>query len=351
MLNTSETIYWLALSRIPGIGPVSLRKKWNEYGDIQKAWDEIAVLHPESDSYLDAAQLELKKAHNFGASILTLDSPAFPQVLSQIPDISPILYVMGELQSEDEQAAGIVGTRHPSRYGAEVTQKLTRQFCELGYTIVSGMAKGIDAVAHQTAIESGGRTLAIWGSGLDCVYPPEHKQLTEQILKHGAIISPYPFGTQAQSFTFPERNKIIAGLSQVIVVTEAKAESGSLLTAEAGFKYGKRVGAVPGSMYYIGSAGPHQLIKKGARLVVDAADIVDTMIAAKIQRHQNHPPVTSLTVLEQAILDRLQLEPQHADELIRSLAQPAANVVGTLAILEIKGLVKQLAPGEYLKCV
>jgi DNA processing protein len=350
MYNESDAIYWLALRRIPRLGVSALRQSWESTHDVQAMWENFSATQPEVGVYLDAAQLELDAVNQQHIQVLTLSHSDYPDQLRHIADISPILYVRGSIDVLNCPLVSVVGTRRPSHYGIEATLRLTRQFVGLNYTIVSGMAKGIDAVAHRAAIEAGGNTIAVWGSGLDCVFPPEHQALAEQIVQHGVILSQYPLGTQAQSFTFPTRNKIIAGLSQIIIVAEAQAKSGSLLTAEAGFKYGRLVGAVPGSIHNIGSAGPHQLIKNGAKLVVDAADIVDTMVATKTAHHQNHPPVISVTASEEALLNQLQSGPQHVDELIRYSTQPAAEIVGTLAMLEIKGLVKQLAPGEYLKC-
>ncbi len=349
MQNFDEAVYWLALRMLPRLGPVGLRRKWKEVGDIRLLWEELGAPQSMAQACLDSACFELEKVASFGAQVLTLSHSAYPLLLQDIPDISPILYIKGQLKPDDIQTVGIVGSRHPSHYGIEVTQRLTHQLVDAGYTIVSGMAKGVDAVAHRTAIELGGRTIAVWGSGLDCVYPPEHKDLAEQVLDQGVLMSQFPLGTQAQSFTFPARNKIIAGLSRVVIVTEARAKSGSLLTAEAGLRYGRQVGAVPGSIHYLGSVGPHQLIQNGARLVVDAADIVDTMVAANAPQHQNHPTAIPVTASEKALLDQLQSGPQHIDELIRGAARPAAEVVSSLSMLEIKGLVKQLAMGEYLK--
>ena len=350
MQHLHDIVYWLALRQIPGLGPVFLRQQWNKLGDVSEMWEELNQAHTDAATYLDTARLEIEAAEKQNIQILTLSNPDFPSQLRNIPDIPPILYVKGQLGPQNSRTAGVVGTRFPSRYGAEATQRLTRQLVAEQYTIISGMAKGVDSIAHRSAIEAGGQTIAVWGSGLDCACPPEQVALAEQIVKHGAIVSQFPLGTQAQSFTFPVRNKVIAGLSQVIIVTEAKAKSGSLLTAQAGVKYGRKVGAVPGSIYSIGSAGTHELIKNGnAQLVVDAADIVDTIAATKPARHQNHPPAIPVTAPEQAVLDQLQSGPQHVDELIRQAAQPASKIVSTLAMLEIKGLVKQLAPGEYLK--
>ena len=350
MQQLPDTAYWLALRQIPGLGPVFLRRQWSKLGDVRQMWEELNQSKVDANRYLDTAQSEIETAENQGIQILTLGNPSFPSQLINVPDIPPLLYVKGELESQDSRAVGLVGTRYPSHYGVEVTQRLTRQLVAQHYTIISGMARGVDSVAHRSAVESGGRTIAVWGSGLDCACPPEQAVLAEQIIQHGAIVSQFPLGTQAQTFTFPVRNKIIAALSQAIILTEARAKSGSLLTAQAGVKYGRQVGAVPGSIYNIGSVGTHQLIKSGdAQLVVDAADIVDTIAAAKPTRQQNHPPVIPVTAPEQAILHQLQSGPQHVDELIRQSAQPASEVVSILAMLEIKGLVKQLAPGEYLK--
>jgi DNA processing protein len=304
--STTHPELWLALRHVPRLGAVGIRRLFAEHQSIQSLWQALDLSEDLRGQYEGDGSNEYKAIKQAGIELLTLDDYRYPHNLKQIHDAAPVLYVMGQLQPQDVQSIGVVGTRLASAYGKDITQQLVKQLVIQEFTIVSGMARGIDAIAHRAAIESGGRTIAVWGSGLDKVYPPEHRELAKQILRQGAIISPYPLGVEAQQFTFPQRNKLIAGLSQGVVITEAKVNSGSMLTAEAAQKYKRPTFAVPGSIHQQGSAGPHQLIRQGAQLVVDVADIVESLGGSmKAARHTTAPTIET-TVHEQAILSLLQ---------------------------------------------
>lgn len=348
MTNTDQKILWLAVSFVGGIGPGTIRKKFAERGSILSVWEELELSDRQRNDYMIQASNEFQQAANRDIRIITLDDPEFPGSLKELSDIPPVLYVLGQLETQDQRAIGIVGSRMVSQYGREVTEIFARQIAANGCTVVSGMAKGVDTVAHQSALDQGGRTIAVWGSGLDLVYPAENKRLAEKIIENGALISQFQLGAQAQRFTFPLRNKLIAGLSQAIVVTEAKAKSGSLLTTESAQKYGRPVFAAPGSLFSPGSAGPHQLIQKGAGLAIDAADIVKSLGIEPRSKGQ-HKPIADITAQEEELINILQLEPLHIDEIIRQSLQPSSQVSSLIVMMELKGLIKHLGDGHYRK--
>jgi DNA processing protein len=242
----------------------------------------------------------------------------------------------------------VVGTRRASTYGREVTRRLVSVLAQSGVTIVSGLARGIDAVAHQTALEAGGRTIAVLGCGIDLVYPPEHRELARRIAAQGALVSEYPLGTQPEPGNFPPRNRIISGLSLGVVITEAGRDSGALITADYAAEQGRDVFAVPGSILSAGCAGTNRLIQDGAKPVLDAADILQelnlTMVAEQKEARQALPT----TETEALILAHLSAEPVHVDDLTRAVGLPVAQVTSTLALMELKGMVRQVGGMKYV---
>jgi len=352
--------YYVGFNLVRGIGPARLRMLIDAFGDVERAW------HAPADALyrvgLDRRSLEnlletrarvdldreVRRVAAVGAHILTWEDEGYPKLLAEIPDPPPVLYVRGELKPEDAWAVAVVGTRRASTYGREVTRRLVTILAQSGVTIVSGLARGVDAVAHQTALEAGGRTIAVLGCGIDLVYPPEHRELARRIAAQGALVSEYPLGTQPEPGNFPPRNRIISGLSLGVVITEAGRDSGALITADYAAEQGRDVFAVPGSILSAGCAGTNRLIQDGAKPVLDAADILQelnlTMVAEQKEARQALPT----TETEALILAHLSAEPVHVDDLTRAVGLPVAQVTSTLALMELKGMVRQVGGMKYV---
>ncbi|MBO9370441.1 MAG: DNA-processing protein DprA, partial [Chloroflexi bacterium] len=315
--------YYVGFNLVRGIGPARLRMLIDAFGDVERAWHAPAealyrvgldrrslenLLETRARVDLDR---EVRRVAAVGAHILTWEDEGYPKLLAEIPDPPPVLYVRGELKPEDAWAVAVVGTRRASTYGREVTRRLVSVLAQSGVTIVSGLARGVDAVAHQTALEAGGRTIAVLGCGIDLVYPPEHRELARRIAAQGALVSEYPLGTQPEPGNFPPRNRIISGLSLGVVITEAGRDSGALITADYAAEQGRDVFAVPGSILSAGCAGTNRLIQDGAKPVLDAADILQelnlTMVAEQKEARQALPT----TETEALILAHLSAEPVH----------------------------------------
>ncbi|MGQ0810257.1 MAG: DNA-processing protein DprA [Nitrospiraceae bacterium] len=287
--------------------------------------------------------------------VTCLDSD-YPTRLKTIPDPPPILYVTGQMEKTDDYALAIVGARRATPVGRMVTEELSRHLAALGFTIVSGMARGVDAAAHRGALAAGGRTMAVLGCGVDQTYPPEHKLLRTQIEANGAVLSELPLSSPPHSFHFPRRNRIISGLCLGVVVTEAALQSGSLITARLAADHGREVFAVPGCIKEKHSRGPNGLIKEGAKLVEEARDILDELMPqlddAFVKRLEIRAAASAakssstLGKEETCVYDSLSYEPLHVDDVIARTRLPTHEVTAVLLALELKGRVKQL-PGQY----
>ncbi len=299
---------------------------------------------------------ELEMADRLGVSIVTSDSPFYPPLLLNIYDFPPVLYVKGTLTQSDLPLA-VVGSRMASTYGRYTTERLCRELALSGVTIVSGMARGIDSAAHTGALAGKGRTIAVLGSGLDVVYPPENKGLFERIAESGAVITEFPFATQPLAANFPARNRIISGISLGVVVVEAGEKSGSLITARVALEQGREVFAVPGSIDSPGTKGTHRLIREGAKLVEGTQDILEEILPqVDLHREPDNPtaedtsengviPFGELEAAEQVILKALGVKPIHIDTLAVDTGYQIKNLLGILMSLELKGHVTQL-PGK-----
>ena len=270
------------------------------------------------------------------------------------------MYYTGSFQDCDQQALAIVGARKGSHAGRAFTRTLSGDLAALGFTIVSGLARGIDADAHQGALAAAGRTLAVLGCGIDRTYPPEHHILRQQIEQHGAVFSEFPMGTSPQSFHFPQRNRIISGLSLGVIVTEATLKSGSLITARMALEQNREVFAVPGNVTHPLSHGPHGLIQQGAKLVQEPWDIVEEILPMlepsfreNLERRHNEVETQTTTLVlgpeEQHLFDRIPLEPISLDELITQGSYSSSEVMSILLSLEMKGLIKQVPGLQYVR--
>jgi DNA processing protein len=280
--------------------------------------------------------------------VLISNDEAYPARLREIYDYPPVLYVRGELRPEDEYAVAVVGTRRATVYGKQVTSELAAELAAAGITVVSGLARGVDTIAHRAALGAGGRTIAVFACGLDIVYPPENDRLAREIAAHGACISEYPLGTRPRAENFPRRNRILSGLGLGVLVTEAAETSGALITARFAVEQNREVFALPGSVLSPASRGTNRLIQDGAKLVRQASDIMEELNLTTAARQMEMREVLPDTGIEAVLLRELTAEPLHIDEVCRRSGLPVAEVSGTLAMMELKGLIKQVGAMNYV---
>jgi DNA processing protein len=365
---------WFVLRAVPGLGDALVCRLVQALGSpeavLQASPEELARVGgigatlvkairqgPDAGS-LRTIDRELAALERMPVRILTVLDPDYPARLRTIHDPPPLLSVSGALSDEDHHAVAVVGTRHATPAGRLAAEQLSRDLAEAGMTVVSGLARGIDGVAHRSALEAGGRTVAVLGCGIDRTYPPEHQALRRKIEERGAVLSELPLGAYPHAYHFPKRNRIISGLSFGVLVVEAAPDSGSLITARLAAEQGRDVFAVPGSVQSEQSRGTNGLIKQGAKLVETVQDVLDELVPqlepAFLARMQDRRaaltrPVQSGRVTlekdEAALYAALPAEPVHIDELIAKTGLPAASVSGLLLSLELKGAVRQL-PGR-----
>ena len=376
MSQSSDLQGWLELRAVKGLGPITYTRLINRFGSpeaIRKAnLSELvatgdlssslaSALHqPLSASTIQHIQRELEAVEAGKFSILTLTDPAYPTRLQTITDPPPILYYTGQLLESDQQALAIVGARKGSHAGRAFTRQLSGDLAALGFTIVSGLARGVDADAHEGALAAKGRTVAVLGCGIDQIYPPEHLKLRQRIEEQGAVLSEFSMGTSPQSFHFPQRNRVISGLSIGVIVTEATLKSGSLITARMALEQNREVFAVPGNVTHPLSHGPHRLIQQGAKLVEKPWDIVEEilpMLEPTFRQHletqhtigETPTPSIALGPEEQEMFNRISLEPVMLDALIAQGSYSSSEVLSILLSLEMKGLIKQVPGPQYVR--
>jgi DNA processing protein len=356
-----EKAHWLALTRVGGIGSVRFRILLEAFGSIEAAWNAPAEavracgLGPaaacaliDGRTQIDP-QGEIERVQAAGYTALTWLDAEYPQRLREIAQPPPVLYVWGSLGESDRWAVAVVGTRQPSTYGTGVARDLGRTLAGHGIVVVSGLARGIDGIAHQAALEAGGRSIAVLGSGLDQIYPPEHRALARQLAACGAVVSDYPLGTRPDAANFPPRNRIISGLAAVIVIVEAGEGSGALITADFGAEQGREVFAVPGSIYSRSSRGCLKLIEDGARPLVAVEDVLEALnLEAVAQAEQPALPLPA-DATERSVLGSLSDDPLHVDELHARSGLPMARLTAALAMLELKGLARQVGGMNYVR--
>jgi len=347
--------YWLGFNVIKGIGPVRLRALRRHFGDLETAWHaspaELAAAGLDRRSLNNLLQarptINLEKLQDdvdaLGATVLTLDDPDYPALLSELPDSPPVLYIKGTVVDADQWAVAFVGTRRATVYGRDVTQRLVTGLVSAGITIVSGMALGIGAAAHQAALDVGGRTLAVLGCGIDMIYPPEHRHLAAAIMDNGALITEFPPGTPPEGKNFPVRNRTVSGLALGVVVVEAPVNSGALITADSAADQGRDVFAVPGNITAKSSIGGNRLIQHGAKLVISAEDILDELNLSRtaVEIRTQVREVAPSDPAEAALAEHLGDEPTHIDELCQLSGLPITQVSSTLSLMELKGLVRR----------
>ena len=353
---------WLALKSVPGVGNLLFRRLVTHFGspDAVFATDETALQAVQGVTArlatailghraAEAANREWDAAQKKGYRIIPQADPFYPTLLTQIPDPPPVLYVYGSLPSADDLAIAVVGSRHATNYGIGTTRQLCMDLVKHGITIVSGMARGVDSAAHAGAIAAGGKTVSVLGTGLDRIYPRENERLYHQIAENGAVITEFALGAGPEAHHFPARNRIISGMSHGTVVVEATARSGSLITARLAAEQGRDVFAVPGNIHSFKSVGTHMLIKEGAKLVAHAWDVLDEFAHIKPNRPEEPTsteyPRPHLTEGEAVVMDSLEAEPVHIDDLARKSGLPSGRLSGILLQLELKGLASQ-SPGK-----
>jgi DNA processing protein len=354
--------YWLALSLTHGLGSVLIKRLLDRFKTPQAVFHaplkdlmQIEGLGEKVAREIQKGPLEKVVRREFaslekvGGTILTLGDDAYPKRLKDIYDPPALLYVKGELRREDELAVAIVGSRKTSPYGRWFTEKISQDLAGHGVTIVSGLARGIDSVAHMGALEGGGRTIAVLGCGIDVIYPSENRDLFHQIVGHGAVLSEFPMGSRPEGGHFPRRNRVISGLSIGVVIVQASAKSGSLITAKYALEQGREVFAVPGNVGAEGSRGTNQLIKEGAKLVESSADILEEVLPQWRREGETaqkaEAPGHGLVGGEKILFELLGETPLHIDAVIRESKLDPGNVSSLLLNLELKGLISQW-PGK-----
>ena len=293
------------------------------------------------------AKEELDQAEALGLRVIPYDGPDYPRSLDCLYDPPIVLYAKGDWRKSDALGVAVVGARRCTTYGRRAAERLAGELAALGFCIISGMARGIDAAAHRAALNAGGRTVAVLGSGFSDIYPPEHRELVEKIAACGAVFSEFPLATPPERGNFPRRNRIISGLARGVLVVEAGASSGALITARWAMEQDREVFAVPGSIFSPASRGCHRLIRDGAKLTTQAHDIVDELgpMPEELLRPEGAEAPPSLTEPERAVLQLLGPEPCGLDDLMVESGLAPTKVLSSLLLLEAKGLVHQM-PGK-----
>lgn len=359
--DVDERAYWVAFNRVSGIGPARVRALLDHFGSLEAAWHADAWSMARTgldrraiESWIETRRTldldaEMARLEALGVQVLTWDDPEYPSLLREIPSSPPVLYVRGEVSPADEWAVAVVGTRRMSAYGEAVTRRLVTDLVAAGLTIVSGLALGVDALAHQVALESGGRTIAVLGSGVDRLYPARNRGLATRIMRQGAVVSDYPLGTPPDATNFPPRNRIVSGLARGTLVIEAGEQSGALITASFALEQGREVLAVPGSIFARNSRGPNALIRDGATPVLEAADVIQALDLEMVLPQREVRELIPDNNEERLLLSFLSDEPCHVDELGRASALEAAELSSLLAIMELKGLVRRVGAMSYVR--
>ena len=358
----SERSYWLAFSAFPGVGPVRFALLLSHFGSAKKAWEATTgdllqihfgdVLTSKFDTFRREFSLEgyTEKLKDNEVATLILSDEKYPKLLKQISDPPFVLYLKGKKVAnwDISKSIAVVGTRKVTSYGREVTWLLTQQLAMAGLTIVSGLALGVDAEAHKSAIEAGGKTIAVLGCGVDCCNPPSNKWLYDKIIDgNGVVMSEMPLSHEPNRGLFPARNRIISGLSLGVLVTEGAIDSGSLITASDAGAQGREVFAVPGPITSSLSKGPTELIKKGAKLVTSVEDILEEFQIKGNTRQR--PSFGEATEEEKRVIQILENEPIEFDTIVRIINLPAGKVGSLLSVMEIKGMVKNVGNNTYVQ--
>lgn len=376
---TPEVRALLILQLVPGLGPRLTASLLNHLGSAQAVLTappaqlrEVPLIGPKLiDAILSVrrqpnVERELELLHKHGVHLLACRQPDYPSPLNDIFDPPPLLYVRGEVRASDTQAVALVGTRHPTEYGRRMATRLATDLVRAGYVVVSGLARGIDGLAHKAALEAGGRTLAVLAGGLSRIYPPEHKDLAQAVSASGALLSEATMEQAPLPAMFPARNRIISGLSRAVVLVEAAEQSGALITATHAAEQGKSVLAVPGSVESEQSGGCHALLRQGAVLCRGLDDILEELQGITLSPPVNRPskttpappvsppvptgPPPGLNEAQLQVWAFLSTGARHLDEMVQQLGLSVATLSGMLLLLEMKKVVRRLPGNRYERC-
>ncbi|MEA1959067.1 MAG: DNA-processing protein DprA [Chloroflexota bacterium] len=357
----NEIKYWVGFTLIPGIGRARISRLARYFDSMEGAWHasatelEAAGLDARSVrsimSHRPKVSLdeEMEKLERYRVTATTIEDEGYPARLKEIYDPPPILFVRGHFSPQDDWSLAVVGTRQPTYYGREIAEQIAGDLARNRITVVSGLARGIDSIAHRTALDSGGRTIAVLGCGLDVIYPSQNVNMAREIIEHGALVSEYPLGTPPKRENFPLRNRIMSGLSLGVLVVEGKPDSGARITVDRAVEQNRDVFAVPGNVLSPMSGLPNQLIQEGAKLVRNAEDIMEELNLTMAVQHAKAKDMIPATDTEHTILQYLSPEPIHIDELGRRCDLSISTISSTLAMMELKGMVKQVGGMNYTK--
>ncbi|MEC9488368.1 MAG: DNA-processing protein DprA [Halanaerobium sp.] len=363
----AERLHLFGLALVPGLGPKKIRLLIELFGSSQKAWqanpeqlkrvqgigDKIAGEFCRIREELDL-QLEWDRYRQRGIRIITSDDADYPRPLLTIYEPPPVLFCRGDYHPADRMGLAVVGSRRISHYGKKVCRQLVQELVIRGFTIVSGFARGIDTIGHREAIKEGGRTIAVLGSGLDVIYPPENKELYQEVWKHGCILSEYPLGMQPLRQNFPLRNRLISGLSLGTLVIEAAKRSGSLITANWALEQGREVFAVPGDITRMSSAGTNNLIRAGAKIVTCIEDVLEEFPALNFTiredegEEETQGSLPFLTEDENMVYQLIDDQPAGIEEIMSKTPFPPGRVNSLLLGLELKGVIQELPGKRYV---
>ena len=358
----SELKYWVALNRIPGIGRVRCQSLLSAFGSLSAAWtagpadlrsagvdSRAARLIAAERAKIDPDD-EMEQVEKQGVQALTWLDPLYPAALKEIDDLPPVLYARGDVSAAHNFAVAVVGTRRPTPYGRQVAEEMSYQLAANRICVVSGLARGVDAIAHRAALQAGGKTVAVMACGMDMVYPPEHAKLARQIAENGAVISEQPLGTQPRGDYFPRRNRILSGLSLGVLVVEGDVKSGAMITAKMALEQNREVFAVPGSIFSPQSRGTNDLIQKsGAKLVTDVGDILEELNLTAVPQQMELKEALPATDTEADLLRHITKDPVHIDEVCRGSGLPASTVSSLLAMMELKGLIREVGAKAFVR--
>jgi DNA processing protein len=357
----SDIPYWVAFSRISAASRARVERLEAAFGSLRDAW--AASGSDLRDAGLDSKTVasivarrpqvdpdeEMERLSSLNIEALTWHDPRYPSRLRETYDKPPLLYLRGSITDADEWAIAVVGTRRATPYGRQSAETIVEGLVRNGVTVVSGLARGIDAAAHQAALRAGGRTIAVLPCPVDEVYPVGHGRLAAQIVESGALLSEYPLGMRMHRESFWRRNRIVAGMTLGTVVVEAGDTSGALLTSKLALDENREVFAVPGSIFSPMSRGPNALIQQGAKLVRTADDILIELDLMRVPQQLELRQALPVDTTEAALLALLSAEPVHVDEITRDAGLPVATVSGALAMLELKGMIRQVGGMQYVK--
>ncbi|TES91185.1 MAG: DNA-protecting protein DprA [Anaerolineales bacterium] len=355
-----ERLFWVGLNLVKGIGAVRFQMLLDHFGDARTAWEaspaalgssglskkivkNMVKVRASVDLHTIEEQLEAQQI-----TLLTWLDEGYPRRLKDINQPPPVVYVRGEVTPQDEWAVAVVGTRRITPYGRQVTEEVAAFLARNGVTVVSGLARGIDSTAHKAALNAGGRSIAVLGSGVDRIYPDENRKLAEKMIERGALISDYPLGTPPEGTNFPPRNRLISGLCIAVVIVEAGHKSGALITADFAVNQGREVFAVPGNIFAPQSKGTNRLVRDGAHPLLSPEDLLAALDLTMVTEHQSARTVLPADATEAALFEILGHEPMHVDEIGLLAKLPIAQVSSSLALMELKGMVRQVGGMQYV---